>query len=234
MYKRQLNDFVAVDGLEFFKLSASEWYMSGMSADSLDSYPPSFLANRNVSTFLPSGDSMASWRRLMTELQMLLHNHPLNQQRVTTGLMPVNSLWFWGGGSLPAEHPPCPDVTVFADHVQAADMARHCDVPCRSLSSLIDLPINDMLETAQTIILDTTLVKAWLDADENQLEQNLARINHEWLAPLIEQVRVGELDELHIRTEDGLQGHCNAQSIREMTSKHRASWFLSLTSLFKR
>ena len=31
----------------------------------------------------------------------MLHNHPLNAQRIAAGLAPVNSLWFWGAGALP-------------------------------------------------------------------------------------------------------------------------------------
>ena len=41
------------------------------------------------------------WRALLSEAQVVLHNHPLNAQRVAAGLAPVNSLWFWGAGALP-------------------------------------------------------------------------------------------------------------------------------------
>ena len=30
-----------------------------------------------------------------------MHNHPLNAERIQKGLLPVNSLYFWGGGVLP-------------------------------------------------------------------------------------------------------------------------------------
>ena len=30
-----------------------------------------------------------------------MHNHPRNAERVAAGKVPVNSLWFWGGGVLP-------------------------------------------------------------------------------------------------------------------------------------
>lgn len=38
------------------------------------------------------------WRRLANELQMLWFDHPVNQQREEQGLMPINSLWLFGGG----------------------------------------------------------------------------------------------------------------------------------------
>ena len=228
-----LNDFVHADGLTFFKRGALEWYMSGMQAETIESYPPSFLANRNASSFLPSGESMAPWRRLMTELQMLLHSHPLNQQRETAGLMPVNSIWFWGGGALPVKRSSSLDVSIYADHEQAADMARYHGVPCQPLSQLTASQLEEP-DSTQTLILDTSLVRAWLNADGAQLEQNLTRINHQWLAPLIEQVRAGQVAEVNILTEDGLQGSCNAQSVHKIPHARRDGWWRTVIDLFKR
>ena len=31
----------------------------------------------------------------------MLHNHPLNARRAAEGRVPVNTLWFWGGGRHP-------------------------------------------------------------------------------------------------------------------------------------
>ena len=228
-----LNDFVGADGLTFFKRGASEWYMSGMQAETIESYPPSFLANRNASSFLPSGESMAPWRRLMTELQMLLHSHPLNHQRETAGLMPVNSIWFWGGGALPVKRSSSLDVSIYADHKQAADMARYHGVSCHPLSQLTASQLEEP-DSTQTLILDTSLVRAWLNADGEQLEQNLTRINHQWLAPLIEQVRAGQVAEVNILTEDGLQGTCNAQTVQNKPPAHRDGWLKTVIDRFKR
>lgn len=51
---------------------------------------------------LPTGEQARRWRRLFNEAQMVLHQHPLNAARRKRGQMPVNCLWFWGGGKLPA------------------------------------------------------------------------------------------------------------------------------------
>lgn len=39
------------------------------------------------------------WRRLTNELQMLWYDHPVNVERYAAGLVPVNSLWLFGGAS---------------------------------------------------------------------------------------------------------------------------------------
>ncbi|HZH44171.1 MAG TPA: phosphoglycerate mutase [Lysobacter sp.] len=41
------------------------------------------------------------WRALLSEAQVILHNHPHNARRAERGRVPVNSLWFWGAGVLP-------------------------------------------------------------------------------------------------------------------------------------
>ncbi len=41
------------------------------------------------------------FRVLLSEAQVVLHNHPHNAIRAAAGKVPVNALWFWGGGILP-------------------------------------------------------------------------------------------------------------------------------------
>lgn len=51
---------------------------------------------------LPAGDAGRAWRRLFNEAQIVLHAHPVNAARIAAGKRPVNALWFWGAGALPA------------------------------------------------------------------------------------------------------------------------------------
>ena len=50
---------------------------------------------------LTEGADGRRWRALLSEAQVVLHNHPWNAQRIAQGKLPVNALWFWGGGVLP-------------------------------------------------------------------------------------------------------------------------------------
>ena len=51
---------------------------------------------------LPAGEPGRLWRSLLSDTQVLLHQHELNRQRAAQGQAAVNSLWFWGAGQLPA------------------------------------------------------------------------------------------------------------------------------------
>ena len=51
---------------------------------------------------LPQGAEGRRWRVLLNDVQVVLHQHPRNVARSAAGRPPVNSLWLWGAGALPA------------------------------------------------------------------------------------------------------------------------------------
>ena len=62
---------------------------------------PEQAMGEDLAQHLPPGPEGRRWRLLLNDCQVLLHQHPLNAERRARGLAPVNSLWLWGGGSLP-------------------------------------------------------------------------------------------------------------------------------------
>ena len=80
----------------------SRWYLRAPAGAKLPAFvPPERALGDDLRLHLPEGNEGRRWRSLLNEAQIVLHNHPLNQQRVARGQLPVNSLWFWGAGSLP-------------------------------------------------------------------------------------------------------------------------------------
>lgn len=63
------------------------------------------------------------WRVLASEAQVLLHNHPHNAARIAAGRVPINALWFWGGGVLP-DHVASTAPTLYSDDVLLHGIAR--------------------------------------------------------------------------------------------------------------
>jgi len=81
------------------------WYLRLDSLPDISTLPLSQVAGRNVHGLLPGGKDAARWHQLFNEIQMLLFAHPLNEARETRGALPINSLWFWGGGVMqPLRH----------------------------------------------------------------------------------------------------------------------------------
>lgn len=59
---------------------------------------PSQAVGRNLRDLLPAGPDAVRVRALVNELQMLLHEHPVNERRAARGKPVVNSIWLWGVG----------------------------------------------------------------------------------------------------------------------------------------
>lgn len=92
-------------GLGFSAPVSGRWYLGIGGSERMATTPPDELVGRDAADHLPEGPGADAWRRLMNECQMVLHNHPVNDERRAEGLPPVNSLWFWGSGKLPESAP---------------------------------------------------------------------------------------------------------------------------------
>ncbi len=80
----------------------SRWYLRLPKDAKLPDFAPiNDVLGDDLFDHLPEGDAGRRWRALLTEAQVLLHQHPWNAWRIAQGKPPVNSLWFWGGGVLP-------------------------------------------------------------------------------------------------------------------------------------
>lgn len=79
------------------------------------SHAPAYAVDQHYpNDFMPSGDRSGSYHTLRSEVEMALHEHPINARRESEGLPPVNSLWLWGGGFAPELHTE-PHPPLFAD-----------------------------------------------------------------------------------------------------------------------
>ena len=56
---------------------------------------------QSIDLFMPRGDEAMKWHAFMNEIQMFLFEHAINKIRINRGNLPVNSIWFSGGGILP-------------------------------------------------------------------------------------------------------------------------------------
>ena len=65
--------------------------------------PPDAVVGHDVHDFMPSGRDGARIRSLMNEIQMLLHEHPVNLRRERARQLPVNGWWLWGFGEAAAD-----------------------------------------------------------------------------------------------------------------------------------
>jgi hypothetical protein len=69
---------------------------------------PEAAVGQDVFGFQPAGAGAPPLRKLMSEIEMWLFDHPVNRQRTARALPPITGLWLWGGGVVDANIPALP------------------------------------------------------------------------------------------------------------------------------
>ncbi len=187
---------LAGEGLELRVGAPQRWYLRGPGLAGLRSTPLAAAIGRSAVELLPQradGSSPRHWQRLHTELQMLLHDHPINAAREARGQPPVNSLWPWGEGALPAPRADIALAFAAADDedsrgellwLRGLDIAR-CDLAAPPAAGAL-------------IAADDRLLDALQRADPAAWRTALADIEQQLLAPLVQHWRSGRIRRLQI------------------------------------
>ena len=93
----------AEDGYAFHVGGRRDWLL-GIDRDlRCDTVAPDALPGRNLRDLMPRGEHGPAVASFINEVQMLLHEHPVNVARAARGEAPVNALWPWGYGRRAAQ-----------------------------------------------------------------------------------------------------------------------------------
>jgi hypothetical protein len=164
---------------------------------------PARYLGASIEAALPAGAGAPALRQLGSEIEMWLHEHPLNQARARARLPAVSTLWLWGGGvPLAASAAPVPrghaTSVVFSDDPFVVGLSRLAGVPCtpgpRSLTAVL---------AAQTrrAIVTLELFQGCGEAPAMPLTL-LEVFDRDWVVPALAAVRRGALRELSLVAND--------------------------------
>ncbi len=154
----ELNQVLGDRHGSFLHDSAGNWYYQGLGADALNASPTSAVEGHPMTAAMPRSAAAKPWRSLWSEVQMVLHQSPVNDARQARGEAPINSVWFWGGGALPAAAIESFDTQVFTDDPFAHGFAAAVGIGCTSLSAF-DTVVFDKSSSGHYVVLDTQLLQ---------------------------------------------------------------------------
>lgn len=132
---------------------------------------------------LPEGPEGRRWRSLLTEAQVVLHNHPVNAERAAAGKPSVNSLWFWGASVLP-DHVRTPFSVHLSDDDSVQAMAGYAQVPVLPLPHAWGAGGGDRAFDLRHV-------------------RDLAALQQDWIAPMLRGLRGGEMSHAVLDFADG-------------------------------
>jgi len=156
---------------------------------------------------------------LLNELQMLLHEHPVNAAREARGEPTINSVWFWGTGPLPARAEGRWR-SVTADDPAVQGLAGLCGAQRRALAASADSWLGSAPQDGRhLIVIDTLRLPHALQDAEDYLARVQA-LEVRWLAPLLEALRTQRLGMLTLYAPDAAE----ALSVETVRADLRRFW----------
>jgi hypothetical protein len=178
-----LVDHLQSTGFELHEGADGEWLLHSEAQLQVQTVTPEFAAANPAEDILPRGRDAGGLRRLMTELQMLLHEHPVNTQRQLRGLPALNAIWVHGEGMLN-------DVSVHVN-AMALPAARGDDVYLRGIYRLHNQPLEVRPTDAATLLKQ---ISGPTVAVVNVT--NAESLDSQWLAPLSHALMSGAISKL--------------------------------------
>lgn len=180
------------------------WYLRLEQPQRITTAPLSLAALKPVTPHLPAGEEAARWRTRMNEIQMILHASAINRAREARGELPVNSLWFWGGGTLPGPAPATFSL-IYADQALARGLAALAGIRSRPLppGGAADIPA-DANGESMLVVLD----QGWVPArasDVDAWRQFLSELEHHWFGPVDDALNSGALRSLTLLSDRPVQ-----------------------------
>ena len=122
------------------------WYVAHEGLAELPCASLDRVIGRNIDRWLGADPRQRALRRLQGEVQMLLHDHPINDARQAQGLLPVNSFWLSGCGVAQAVTGPAPQVD---DRLRAPALADDWAAWAKAWETLDAGPLARLQQAAQ-------------------------------------------------------------------------------------
>jgi len=133
-------------GMQLLLTTPDRWHLRLPPGTVVPDFPaPEQALGENLLQHLPQGPEGRRWRILQNDIQVLLHQLPLNAQRRAAGKPPINSLWLWGAGELPATAHTTLHGVVSDDPLVRA-LAARAGVQQRARTSTADLPLDGLAD----------------------------------------------------------------------------------------
>ena len=78
--------------------AGTRWYVAHESLTELPTASLDRVIGRNPDLWMPDRPGVRTLRRIQSEVQMVLHDHPVNDRRGAAGLPAINTVWLSGCG----------------------------------------------------------------------------------------------------------------------------------------
>jgi len=179
------------------------WYLKPPRAPRIATTPLAEVVGRDIHPYLPRGADGRAWHTILNEMQILLHTSKVNEERERRGTLPVNSLWFWGGGRLPKLNP----VTwsgLWGEEPLGLAFARLAQVPSHARPADYEAWHREAPAGEHLVVLDE-LRQPLEYNDPQEWGKTVTSLERRWIAPLFAAVRAGAVAQATLIADTGFR-----------------------------
>ena len=201
---RIVNNALGRDGPHIDAAHPHRWYVALDAPARIATTPLSLATGARVSEAMPRGPDAPRWHRWMNEVQMALHECPVNAERERRGAVPINSVWPWGAGSLPpAPAAPAPFVGTWSDEALVHGLARHAGVQRGAMPAGARAWLDGEPRPGVHLVVFADLYPAVRRADIDLWRSAVAHFSAAWAQPLLGALDRGAVARVAMRDERG-------------------------------
>jgi hypothetical protein len=200
--KGEIQPLLTAFDIQLHTPHSRRWYWHLPNESGLTTYPPYALLGKNITHYLPTGPQQKAWRRLLTEIQMQLHQSSVNTHRQAQNQAPVNGLWLWGEGQPPPRSPAKPISYVASNEVIALGLAKHFGLPHQNLPSSFAAMEMDKSNENEAMIVDDRLLHHYLYGDLPSWRQHVEFLDQHWFCPLWHALMQRRIEQIHLYAKE--------------------------------
>jgi len=188
MYQQNEISHIINDLNDYFKndfnirlLAGSTWLLQLTDCQPLTGVPHYLVAaGKKVTHYMEQAETNLQWTRLFNEVQMYLHQHPVNQQKLLAGEATFNSLWCWGADRWQGERQ---QLQWFSDEAELLALGQ---LLCDQAAPLADVSQTNLKDG---LVIDVSILKALKGGVELAVESLVERLEQQLFEPLLNHYR---------------------------------------------
>lgn len=216
----EIMEVFSADGWLLKAPRPERWYLKPARIPKITTTSLSRVAGRDIHPFLPCGLDGKSWHTTLNEIQILLHTTAVNSEREQSGKLPINSLWFWGGGQLP-RITSVSWTQVWSNEPISLSLARLSGTPGEGVPD----GFGDWCRRADKpgehlIVLDQAQC-AVLNADSAQWNDILHGLEINWMSPLLKALKSGVIASIRFITDTDIDFSLTSREARRWWRRPR-------------
>ena len=198
-FASEINNLLKPYHLEIEVPCPTRWYLKLNEDLNLKTKPIDSVIGQDILPFMPVGNDKINLDQLINDIQMTLHDLPLNLNRQEEKKLPINSIWLWGYGELP-------DILnrnwsfVFSDEILAEGLSMLSATPFSKLpQGFNDISTKKSDYINLVVISDFDKFRYYYEF--NEWVEMLMHYEINWFTPAFEALKRKDIDEIKIETD---------------------------------